>query len=295
MIGRAATEPGRKQARRLVGPSQETEGPAVAGPAAYFFPWPGGAPPCPGALPECPDRLVSCPGALPVWPGALPEFPRGRPAWPAAPPTCLGGLAAWPGAVSLWLGAVLLLWPGAVPLSLGDLGVWPGTFPVCPGDVAERPGAFPECRGVLGAWLPAVFLLLLACVPLLGCGAFDFLPFGAGHGPILSPWPRWAGRAFRETMIVTNGFFLECVRWQIVTFLGYWDAAAGVRAGDTAAPIDATAPTARAVTAPTAAPRPQPHLEGRVMSVDSPLDPFDSRFAATGSVYVDHRPGRNLR
>jgi hypothetical protein len=268
---------------------QETEGPAGAGPAAYFFPWPGGAPPCPGALPECPGGLVSCPGALPVWPGALPEFPRGLPAWPTAPPECPGGLSAWPGTVSLWLGAVLL-WPGALPLSLGDLGVWLDTFPVCPGDVAECPGAFPECPGLLGAWLAVVplrarevsagalcFLPFLACLPLFWCGAFAFLPFFEnGHGPIASPWPRWAGRAFRETMIVTNGFFLECVRWQIVTFLGYWDAAAGVRAGDTAAPIDATAPTARAVTPPTAALRPQPHLEDRVISVGSPFDPLRS-------------------
>jgi hypothetical protein len=81
-------------------------------------------------------------------------------------------------------------------------------------------------------------------------------------------------------VIVTNGFFFECVWWQIVTFLGYWDAAAGVRDGDTAAPIDASAPTARAVIPPTAALRPQPHLEDRVISVDSPFDPFDSGLSA---------------
>jgi hypothetical protein len=117
-------------------PLHETEGPAGAGPAAYFLPWPGGEPPCPGALPECPGGLVPCPGALPLWPGALPEFPRGLPAWPGAPPECPGGLAAWPGAVPFWLGAVLL-WPGALPRSLGDLGARLGTFPVWPGDVAE--------------------------------------------------------------------------------------------------------------------------------------------------------------
>jgi hypothetical protein len=32
-----------------------------------------------------------------------------------------------------------------------------------------------------------------------------------GHGPIVSPWRRWAGSALRETVIVTNGFFCECV------------------------------------------------------------------------------------
>ena len=42
-----------------------------------------------------------------------------------------------------------------------------------------------------------------------------------GHGPMVSPCSRCAGRAFRETVIVTNGFVAECVWWQIVTFSGY--------------------------------------------------------------------------
>jgi len=39
----------------------------------------------------------------------------------------------------------------------------------------------------------------------------------AGHGPIVSPWRRCAGTAFWLTVIVTDGFFVEPVRWQIVT------------------------------------------------------------------------------
>ena len=45
---------------------------------------------------------------------------------------------------------------------------------------------------------------------------------------MVSPCARWAGTAFSLTVIVTVGFVLEPVRWQIVTFLPYsysWDAA----------------------------------------------------------------------
>ena len=45
---------------------------------------------------------------------------------------------------------------------------------------------------------------------------FDFEP--AGQGPIVSPWRKCAGTAFWLTVIVTNGFVFEPVRWQIVTF-----------------------------------------------------------------------------
>src|SRR5439155_1641023 len=45
---------------------------------------------------------------------------------------------------------------------------------------------------------------------------FDFEP--GGQAPIVSPWRRCAGTAFRLTVIVTNGFVLEPVWWQIVTF-----------------------------------------------------------------------------
>ncbi len=41
------------------------------------------------------------------------------------------------------------------------------------------------------------------------------------HGPMVSPWRKCAGTAFRETVMVTNGFFAEPVRWQMVTFFGY--------------------------------------------------------------------------
>jgi hypothetical protein len=58
-------------------------------------------------------------------------------------------------------------------------------------------------------------------------GFFGFFDFGAAwgaagwgadvvvdttHGPTVSPWARCAWRAFWLTVIVTPGFFLECVR-----------------------------------------------------------------------------------
>jgi hypothetical protein len=42
-----------------------------------------------------------------------------------------------------------------------------------------------------------------------------------GQAPMVSPCARCAGTAFRETVIVTNGFVAECVWWQITTFSGY--------------------------------------------------------------------------
>ena len=54
----------------------------------------------------------------------------------------------------------------------------------------------------------------------------------------MSPCARCAGTAFRETLIVTNGFVVECVWWQITTFSSYWYCAAaeGVPAESTDAP-----------------------------------------------------------
>ncbi|HEV2711883.1 MAG TPA: hypothetical protein VGU26_02210 [Gaiellaceae bacterium] len=52
-------------------------------------------------------------------------------------------------------------------------------------------------------------MLFFACFPLFPCDA-AFLDV-CGHGPIVSPWRRCAGTAFRDTVIVTNGFFCECV------------------------------------------------------------------------------------
>ena len=65
--------------------------------------------------------------------------------------------------------------------------------------------------------------------------AFDFwflwqmVKLWPAQGPMVSPWRRCARRAFRETLIVTAGFFCDPVRWQIVTFSGYWPAAADGR------------------------------------------------------------------
>jgi hypothetical protein len=197
----------------------------------------------------------------------------------------------------------LATWPGAVPLL-------PGAVPLLPGDVSERPGAFLMCPGELWAcplWVadaraaPFPFFAFLAALPFLACEAFAVSAVEVvEQGPIVSPWRRWAGRAFRETVIVTNGCFAECVWWQIVTLLAYWDAAAGVADGDSAAPIDAEAPTTRALIDPIAALRPQPRLEDRVISLDSSSQSWSTTarerrwYTAARCVYTRSRPIRWL-
>lgn len=179
----------------------------------YFLPWPGGLPPWPGALPECPGGLVPWPGALPLWPGALPLLPGALPLWPGALPLLPGELGAWSGELGVWLwsgaGDVrdrpggLVAWPDVLPL-------WPGALPECPGELAALPRAAPLEACEVGA--EALTLLFFACLRLFPCDAVAFLAFEpAGHGPSVSLWRRWAGSAFRETVIVTKGFFLEWV------------------------------------------------------------------------------------
>jgi hypothetical protein len=73
--------------------------------------------------------------------------------------------------------------------------------------------------GLLGlfgfeAGLPCDLLFDLPCDFELDL-PFVFEP--AGHAPIVSPWRRCAATALWPTVIVTNGFFAECVWWQIVT------------------------------------------------------------------------------
>jgi hypothetical protein len=177
----------------------------------YFLPWPGGLPPWPGALPECPGGLAPWPGALPLWPGALPLLPGALPLWPGALPLLPGELGAWSGELGVWL------WSGAgdVRDRSGGLAAWPDVLPLWP-------GALPECPGELAAWPRATplragaealtFWLFFACLRLFPCDAVAFLAFEpAGHGPSVSLWRRWAGSAFRETVIVTKGFFVEWV------------------------------------------------------------------------------------
>ena len=91
-----------------------------------------------------------------------------------------------------------------------------------------------------------------------------FLPFFAlwqtakgalAHEPSLSPCRRCALTALRATRIVLYGFFRDFVRWQIVTLPPYCSVAAGVPEGDTAAPTDASAANASAITPPARAAR----------------------------------------
>jgi hypothetical protein len=70
-----------------------------------------------------------------------------------------------------------------------------------------------------------------------------------GHGPTVSPCARCAGTAFRETVIVTDGFVAECVRWQMTTFFSYSYCAAAdgtppKRPDAAKAPTTATRPVA---------------------------------------------------
>jgi hypothetical protein len=107
--------------------------------------------------------------------------------------------------------------------------------------------------------------------PLFPRDVFVFLAFCVAdavgeHGPVVSPWRRCAGTALSETVIVTKGFFFECVWWQSVTFCGgYCAAAADLPDGDTAVPTDASAPTASAPIPTATLVRLQLHLD-RVIS-----------------------------
>jgi hypothetical protein len=91
------------------------------------------------------------------------------------------------------------------------LSLWPGALPECPGELAALPPAAP--LGACEVEAEALTLrLFFACLRLFPCDAVAFLTFEpAGHGPSVSLWRRWAGSAFRETVIVTKGFFLEWV------------------------------------------------------------------------------------
>jgi hypothetical protein len=46
-------------------------------------------------------------------------------------------------------------------------------------------------------------------------------PSSYGQGPSVSPCARWAGTACWSTMIVTDGFVADSVRWQITTLCPY--------------------------------------------------------------------------
>jgi hypothetical protein len=114
-------------------------------------------------------------------------------------------------------------------------------------------------------WAFSTFAAFSAFLAFLAFLAF-VLTDVVGHGPIVSPWRRCAGSALRETVIVTDGFFFECVRWQIVTFFGYCEATGGLPAGETAPPIDASAPPASTAIAPVTAMRPLPPREDLVIA-----------------------------
>ena len=61
------------------------------------------------------------------------------------------------------------------------------------------------------------------------------------HAPIVSPCAACAGHALTLTVIVTDGFVAECVRWQIVTFpvvLGVFDVVTVVLVVDVAVDVE---------------------------------------------------------
>jgi hypothetical protein len=138
---------------------------------------------------------------------------------------CPGAVPLRPGAVSLELAGLLRSADG-VSVRLGGLVLWPGALPLRPGEVIEAPGVLPERPGELSAWRGAVacllrareislrtlaFLLFFTCCPLFPRDAAALVAEAAGQGPVVSRWRIWAGSAFCETVIVTNGFFCECV------------------------------------------------------------------------------------
>ena len=105
-------------------------------------------------------------------------------------------------------------WPGGVP-PCGGLTPWPGAVPLWPGAVPLRPGVDAvRSRAALAATTGATFLFF-ACAPLFPCDAWVVFALcvdeGATQAPIVSPWRMCAGSALFETMIVTKGFFFECV------------------------------------------------------------------------------------
>jgi hypothetical protein len=131
------------------------------------------------------------------------------------------GLAPWPGGLELELefdgvatsaGGVAvgagLACPGALPL-------WPGAVPERPGAVALLPFVVLPCTA--GVTAGATVAAFLAAPLRLPCELFAFVlavccvDATCGHGPTVSPWRMCAGSAFFATMIVTKGFFFECV------------------------------------------------------------------------------------
>ena len=60
------------------------------------------------------------------------------------------------------------------------------------------------------------------------------------HAPSLSPWRRWPLSAFGLTLIVTNGFFFDFVRWQMVTLPALFPAFGGFFFATPAGPAIAT-------------------------------------------------------
>jgi hypothetical protein len=92
--------------------------------------------------------------------------------------------------------------------------------------------------------LPFPLPLLVPFVAAVVVGAW------VGHAPSVSPWRRCAGTALAATEIVWNGFFLECVRWQMRTL--YWYCAADGLALPTAAELTTARDAIMAVARPSA-------------------------------------------
>lgn len=172
-----------------------------------FFPLPCPSV-CPGAFPEFPGAVVPASAVAGLeWPGALPELPG---ALPAGLPWPVSGFAA---AFVEPLDDVVVLAPVGLLVDLPCAAV---DLPCAVDDVCAfvaLPCAVVDlpCTAVDLPWTPAdlpcavVFTLpgffVLACV----CGG------AVGHGPSVSPCLRCAGSALWLTVIVTNGFVVECV------------------------------------------------------------------------------------
>jgi hypothetical protein len=113
-----------------------------------------------------------------------------------------------------------LLWPGALPLLPWLSSLLPGLLPLLPGLLPLLPWVsllLPWLSPLLPGLLPLLLLLTLACddvvVGVLAAGLDG--GFG-GQGPMVSWCLRWAFQAVLLTLMVTHGFLVECVWWQIV-------------------------------------------------------------------------------
>jgi hypothetical protein len=65
-----------------------------------------------------------------------------------------------------------------------------------------------------------VVVVVVAPVPVPWPWRFILMIVAAVHGPSASPWAKCARTAGAATVMATNGFVFDLVRWQIVTLAG---------------------------------------------------------------------------